>query len=302
MSIYVERLIRASMDSVWTHTQDPSLHQLWDLRFTRIEYLPRPDPEQPQHFRYTTRLGFGLSVSGEGESLGRRELPDGSRTSVLKFSSPQARSLIREGRGYWKYTPTPEGVRFVTSYEYDTRFGLIGRIVDRIAFRPLIGWATAWSFDRLRLWLEDGVRPGRSMRQALVHGVSRIGLAFVFAYHGLVPKLLVRNPDEVAILQALGIPAAGIGAVLVAFGIAEVLLAASMLAFWHRAWPAVFGFAFAVVSTVTVSLAAPFYLVAAFNPLTLNVLVGCLATVDLLSLDGLPSAGRCRRQARAEVP
>lgn len=301
MSIYVERLIRASMDSVWTHTQDPSLHQRWDLRFTRIEYLPRPDPEQPQHFLYTTRLGFGVSVSGEGESLGQRDLPDGSTTSVLKFGSSQARSLIREGRGYWKYIPTLDGVRFVTSYEYDTRFGTIGRIVDRIAFRPLIGWATAWSFDRLRLWLEDGVEPGRAMRQALIHGVSRIGLAFVFAYHGFVPKLLVRNPDEVAILRDFSIPAASVGTVLVALGIAEVAFSVGLLALWHRAWPAGFALAFAVISTVGISAASPSYLTGAFNPLTLNVLVGCLAAIDLLSLTDLPSAGRCRRQPRSEI-
>ncbi|WP_147944595.1 hypothetical protein [Microbispora sp. CSR-4] len=36
-----------------------------------------------------------------------------------------------------------------------------------LVFRPLIGWATAWSFDRLRLWLETGQTPERSLWQAL---------------------------------------------------------------------------------------------------------------------------------------
>ena len=83
MSIYVERLIRAPMDALWAHTQDPALHERWDLRFTQIDYLPRPDPSQPQAFRYTTRLGFGITVSGEGTSVGQRALPDGSQTSAL---------------------------------------------------------------------------------------------------------------------------------------------------------------------------------------------------------------------------
>ena len=40
MSVYVERLIRAPIESVWNKSQQPDQHQRWDLRFTRIEYLP----------------------------------------------------------------------------------------------------------------------------------------------------------------------------------------------------------------------------------------------------------------------
>ena len=28
-----------------------------------------------------------------------------------------------------------------------------------------MGWATAWSFDRLRLWLEEGIDPATSAAQ-----------------------------------------------------------------------------------------------------------------------------------------
>jgi hypothetical protein len=41
MSIYVEILVRAPMDAIWQCTQTPALHERWDLRFSRIEYLPR---------------------------------------------------------------------------------------------------------------------------------------------------------------------------------------------------------------------------------------------------------------------
>lgn len=33
MSIYVEILVRAPMDALWSHTQTPALHERWDLRF-----------------------------------------------------------------------------------------------------------------------------------------------------------------------------------------------------------------------------------------------------------------------------
>ena len=64
MSIYVEILVRAPMEALWTHTQTPSLHEQWDLRFSRIECLPRSRETDPQRFRFTTRIGCGLEVSG----------------------------------------------------------------------------------------------------------------------------------------------------------------------------------------------------------------------------------------------
>lgn len=164
MSIYVEILVRAPMEVLWTHTQTPELHEQWDLRFSRIEYLPRATSAEPQRFRYSTRIGCGLEVTGDGETLGHCDGADGSRTSALKFWSATWFSLIREGRGYWKYIPTDDGVRFVTWYDYRTRFGTMGALLDRFAFRPLLGWATAWSFDRLRLWLEEGIEPRQALR------------------------------------------------------------------------------------------------------------------------------------------
>ncbi|MGH2465406.1 MAG: DoxX-like family protein [Candidatus Limnocylindrales bacterium] len=296
MSIYVEALIHASMDAVWAHTQTPDLHQRWDLRFTSIEYLPRLSETEPQRFRYTTRLGLGLVISGDGETIGERDLADGSRTSALRFSSAHPLSIIGKGSGYWKYVPTSDGIRFFTSYDYRPRFGPAGAVIDRLVFRPLLGWATAWSFDRLRRWLEDGISPERSFRQAALHALTRLSLAGIFVYEGLVPKLLGRNTDEVAMLHNIGVPSANVPLALVAFGLAEVGLAAALLLLWHRRVPAVLCIAFAVATTVGVAVTSPGYLGGAFNPLTLNAAVGTLAGIDLLTLDELTSAGRGRRR------
>lgn len=164
--IYVEILIRAPMDAVWAHTQTPELHERWDLRFSRIRYLPALHGLEPQRFHYSTRLGFGFEVKGEGESVGQQYSTDGSRLSSLKFWSASPLSVIREGSGYWKYIPTADGIRFLTWYDYRTRFGRAGAVFDRLCFRPLIGWATAWSFDRLRIWLEHGVHPSQAFGRA----------------------------------------------------------------------------------------------------------------------------------------
>ena len=148
-------------------------------------------------------------------------------------------SIIREGSGYWKYIPTSEGIRFLTWYDYRTRFGAAGALFDRLIFRPFIGWATAWSFDRLRLWLEHGVDPAQAMRQTLVHVIARVALTAVFAYQGVVPKLLThtRRRDRHAPRRRRPSSTARHIAVI-ALGIVELAFAAALLVAWHRRWPA----------------------------------------------------------------
>jgi hypothetical protein len=296
--IYVEIRIHGAMDELWEKTQDPALHQRWDLRFTRNEYLPRPDPARPQRFLYSTRIGFGLGIDGEGESTGSRDDANGRRTSALKFWSADAKSLIREGAGYWQYVPDGDGIRFLTWYDYRTRWGRAGRVLDT-AFRPLIGWATAWSFDRLRLWIERGVEPATAMRLAAVHAVARLAIAFTFLWHGLVPKLLFHHPDEVAVLRDGGLSLAAAGRAVTAAGVAEVLLGVALLLAWRVRGLFLLVIALMLLATVGVAATSPRYLVAAFNPVTLNVVVAALALVGWIASAELPSARRCLRRKPA---
>ncbi|KOU59673.1 membrane protein YndG [Streptomyces sp. MMG1533] len=183
MGLYIEARIRADLDDLWTRTQEPSRHRRWDLRFSEIDYLPRAEGE-PQRFRYATRILPGLTVAGTGVSAGERERPDGTRTSVLRFASPHPLSLLAEGSGYWRYVPDGDGVRFLTGYDYRPRWGAFGALADRLVLRPLMGWATAWSFDRLRLWLERGITPERALRNWLAELLIR-ALVIAVACTGL---------------------------------------------------------------------------------------------------------------------
>ena len=241
-------------------------------------------------------------MAGEGESRGERDLPGGCRISSLWFGSEDARAIIREGSGYWKYIPTADGIRFLTRYDYRARFGRVGALFDRLVFRPMIGWATAWSFDRLRLWLERGIPPEVALRQAIVHACARITLAFVFAYHGLVPKLLRRDPDEIAMLRDAHVPSGWLDAAPTAFGLVEVILAVVLLLFWNRRWPAVVCLVLMVAATIGVAVFSPRYLGAAFNPISLNASVAVLCFVDLLVHADVPSAVRCRRSPSEAEP
>jgi hypothetical protein len=295
--IYVEIQICAGVDKVWRRSQVPDLHELWDLRFSAIDYLPRHSEEEPQRFRYSTRLGFGLRIDGEGESTGTRADAAGLRTSALKFWSADPKSLIEEGSGYWQYVPTAGGMRFLTWYDYRTRFGAPGRLIDRLLFRPLIGWATAWSFDRLRLWIDRGVPPQFSMRMALIHALARFGIAFTWLWQGLVPKLLFANVDERAMIVGAGLPLG----FLPAIGLLELAFAVLTLGLWR--WRPFFllnGLAMAG-ALLAVALKSPSYLAGAFNPVTLNVAVAILSIIGYFAAAETPSASRCLRHAPKET-
>ncbi|MET9674088.1 hypothetical protein ABZY68_13470 [Streptomyces sp. NPDC006482] len=204
MGLYIETRVRVDLETLWERTQEPDRHQRWDLRFTEISYLPRAEGE-PQHFRYATRVLPFLAVAGTGVSAGERHRAGGDRVSALRFASPHPLSLLAEGSGYWRYVPTPDGVRFLTGYDYRPRWGRLGRAADRLVFRPLMGWATAWSFDRLRLWCERGITPERSRDRWLLETAARV-LAVA------VPLALTRLPLGLVSLDAVPLTVLGLAA------------------------------------------------------------------------------------------
>lgn len=296
VQIYVEIRIQGEMDDLWRLTQTPEHHESWDLRFSSIEYLPATSEaaDEPQRFRYATRLG-GLQVSGWGETVGESG-SDAKRSSALRFGSDESWALIRSGSGYWKYEQLEGELRFITGYDYEPRWGIVGRVIDRFAFRPLIGWATAWSFDRLRLWIEEGLHPRLLARQALVHAVATGSLAFAWFWHGLVPKLLWPHADEMAILTDAGIAAEHVLPLVRVAGGLEVLAGILVLSSAHQRWPFLLTMLLIIGATVGVLVNSPQYALAAFNPITLNLFMAAAAAIALLTLRDLPSARRCLRK------
>lgn len=292
LPIYVEARIRGSVDEIWRLTQDPRLHERWDLRFSSIEYLPESGQAR-QRFRYRTRLGL-LDIEGWGEAIGEK-LTERQRTSALKFGSESPLSLIREGSGYWKYEGLDKEVRFVTGFDYKVRWGTLGRLIDRVFLRPLMGWATAWSFDRLRLWIEEGAEPERLGRQAAIRLLAGAGVAFVWIWQGLIPKLAGPHPDELAMLLEAGVPVGWTEPITLLAGLLEVAFGIAFLPLAHYRWPWWLTIFLMLLATVGVAVQFPARALAAFNPISLNVQLALLAAIGLLSRQGLPSAGRCSR-------
>lgn len=142
--VHVRVRLRASLDRLWNFTQDHRIHPCWDRRFSRIIMLDET-LRTGTEMRYERDV-LGLTIRGHG----RYKLHRPNRQSTFEFWSDDPRSLIRRGVGLWIYKPLEDGVvEFSTSYTYDVRWGLLGRLIDRLVFRPFFQRETERSFRRL---------------------------------------------------------------------------------------------------------------------------------------------------------
>lgn len=184
--VYVETTIHAPIEKVWEYTQNPKLHEQWDLRFSTIS-LNEPQNEQPQSFLYEKHLGFGLSVTGTGAYRTRMMDERNERASSLHFKSSHPLSFIIEGSGYWKYMKTSDHIVFQTQFDYKTKEGKGWTWADRILFRPMIGFMTAFSFGALKTWLEKGTHPRLLLERTLAHYGICLLFAIVWLCQAVIP-------------------------------------------------------------------------------------------------------------------
>lgn len=294
--IYVELDIHTTLEELWEHTQTPQLHEQWDLRFSEIQYLPRINETDQQKFLYQTRIGFGFNITGTGETSHSIQHQTVERLSTLSFGSEQPVSLIHHGGGYWKYKQCEDRITFITLYDYKTRFGLAGSLLDRYLFRPLFGYATAWSFDRLRIWIEERIPPSIIAERALIHYISVIFVMLLWCYEGIVPKLLFPEAGELLIMKQVGwfegmelpmVQLLGIGEI--GFGL--------LTAYFHRKTGMFLAQIIALLAlTFPAILFSPELLRSPFNPLTVTLPMLGLCMTAYLTKRHLPQASRCKRQ------
>lgn len=297
-AIYVEIPIKGSIDEVWEKSQNPILHEQWDLRFSSITYLPKKTEHDPQSFHYETKIGFGLKVSGWGRSIGTHNKGDGSKISSLHFGTPQKISPISEGKGYWKYIPNEKGTTFLTQYDYDVRYGYFGRLVDSL-FRPLMGWATALSFDVLKRWIEKGELPRTQYIRFFSTLLITVLFFFIWVYQGLVPKIIAKHPEEVAMLSSLSsmeintaVKAVGV------VGILEVLFGLIWLLYRNKRHLHLLQIVVFPLLTVSALMADPAISVHPFNPVTFNASLWILSILGFVLAKEVPTATSCKRSRK----
>lgn len=292
ISLYIETKIKCDIDTLWIYTQDPAIHQKWDLRFTEIKYLPKEKPADPQKFLYSTKIGFGIKVNGIGESVATKIKENGERTSVLKFSSDSKLSIIKQGSGYWKYIPESDGIKFFTGYDYETRWGTFGKMVDKFIFRRIMIWATALSFDCLKNWIEKGLHPKQAINAQLTVLLSSIALSLVWIYQGLIPKLLFADTGEIELLKQSGLFTGNEKTILTFIGWAEILFGLIILFVHQKSIHVINIIALLLLSAAAILSNARIFIFP-FNPFSLNISMIAISMIAILNIRYLPKTSNC---------
>ncbi len=147
----------------------------------------------------------------------------------------------------------------------------------------------------LRRRHEEVVPPERPRDQAVAHAAAVAGLAGVWVYQGLVPKLLAVDTDEVALWRSsLGLGEGAARRAVRVSGALEIAAGAITIRHARQRWPF-------VATAVAMPLLAGSALVAdrraftrAFNPASLNWAVAALAVVAAVTTDA-DRSGAVRR-------
>lgn len=159
--------------ALWQILADHEAQPRWDHRFSRIALRPSRGAGGAE-LDYETRV-LGLVLRG----WGRVALERAGRQSTFLFGSEQRWNPIRRGSGVWLLADRPGGVRFATSYTYEVRWGLVGRVLDRLVLRWWFQRETERSFRRLARVLghDRPVEGARGRKPAARAAASRLAAA-----------------------------------------------------------------------------------------------------------------------------
>lgn len=138
---------------------------------------------------------------------------------------------------------------------------------------------------------------GPAARLAAVHAVARVTLALAFLWHGLVPKLLYRHADELALLRDSGLSPSAAARMVTIVGVAEVAYGIALLALWRMRALFLPAAVAMVVITPGILVNSPRFIPAAFTPVTLNLCVAVLAAVGWIAAGARPA-----KHSPAETP
>jgi|AP95_1055475.scaffolds.fasta_scaffold04474_5 hypothetical protein len=117
-------------------------------------------------------------------------------------------------------------------------------------------------------------------------------VAFVWIYRGLVPKLIFQHEDEVTMINGLGIEFLDTMTTLSVIGWGEIVFGVFFLLTWRIRHMLLLNMVIMVGALANIAVTAPQYLIAAFNPVTLNLLMITLSLIGFIAGRDVSSAER----------
>lgn len=111
--------------------------------------------------------------------------------------------------------------------------------------------------------------------------ISRFTVAFIWVYHGLVPKLWLQHATELKLIRNAPLPIDPDWAMAIA-GMAEVILGCWIMVYRNSLLPIYFSIAAFLVLLSGAAATTPDVLGAAFNPVSLSVAAIALGCVHIV--------------------
>ncbi|MCB1159092.1 MAG: hypothetical protein H7A25_13585 [Leptospiraceae bacterium] len=293
--IFLEIRIRAPIEKV-REAIHPTHQSNWDLRFSRI-FIREQTEEQREKGIFTfsfVRSIFGrfFQLSGYGE-IEEKEGENGEIYSTLNFGSEDSHCPIRRGKGYHLLIPeTENSTLFRTEFQYRPRYGKLGFLFDILLFRHILKFVTAYSLDRLKIYLEKEIPPSLSLKRSMNLYLIRLSLCFFWVFQSLylgyyfqgylVHKIYFRlYPDaNTAALSLVNIPE-------VIFGLLFIFIRDN---FYLYILNFLIAFSFLVLCLYKFSI---LHTVGAFSFL-LYLFMMLLSVFGLLGRKDIPYAGNCK--------
>ena len=125
--------------------------------------------------------------------------------------------------------------------------------------------------------------PYSPSENSLIYAICRCMVAFVWIYHGLVPKLIFHHVDEVSMTQALHIEFMDTMTTLSVIGWCEIAFGFFVLITWRIRQVLLLNMLIMAGALVHVAFTSPHFLIAAFNPVTLNLLMIALSFIGFIA-------------------
>lgn len=158
-------------------------------------------------------------------------------------------------------------------------------------------WATAWSFDCLKKWIEKGLHPKQAITAQFTVLLSSSALGLVWIYQGLIPKLLFTDTGEIEILKQSGLFTGNEKSVLTFIGWTEILFGLTILFIHKKSIHTINIIALLLLSAAAIFSNAIIFTFP-FNPFSLNISMIVISMIAILNIKYLPKASNCKTKQK----
>jgi hypothetical protein len=153
-------------------------------------------------------------------------------------------------------------------------------------------YATSWSFDCLKNWIEKGLHPKQAIKAQVTVLLASVTLAVVWVYQGLLPKILFPDTGELALLRKSELFVGAETTVLPLVGLAEILFGLIIL-FVQNKIIHFFNIALLLLLSVAAILSDASIFTLPFNPFSLNISLIMISIIAIVNFKYLPKASNC---------